>query len=206
MPLMFFQCYSQTFSPGTQFDVCFNVNLILCPFIGLCVCVSQAADLTRPVDKRLYRGTSPTCHDFNSTTAAPDRIYLVVGFSAGQVQLLDPIGKENSKLFNEEVCRFVSGLDFWCSYSFFEVFVGYQKFIQLTFAAQGLVLGMAFQIFLNTYLFSVSLFQNVLASFCYVKYLMVCFSRPFLSSLTAAAFACHFLSILLFINTRPKRQ
>lgn len=71
------------------------------------LCALQAADLTRPVDKRLYRGTSPTCHDFNSTTATSDRIYLVVGFSAGQVQLLDPIGKENSKLFNEEVCYLV---------------------------------------------------------------------------------------------------
>lgn len=101
---------SQTFSPGTQSDDCFKVNVIL-SLICFCICVLQAADLTRPVDKRLYRGTSPTCHDFNSTTATPDRIYLIVGFSAGQVQLLDPIGKENSKLFNEEVCKFVADLD-----------------------------------------------------------------------------------------------
>ncbi|KAH3853338.1 hypothetical protein DPMN_095860 [Dreissena polymorpha] len=38
-----------------------------------------------------------------------DGVQLLVGFTAGQVQLIDPIKKELSKLFNEEVlaCYFV---------------------------------------------------------------------------------------------------
>jgi len=55
------------------------------------------------LDKRVYRGTLPTCHDFNISTASVDRVLLVVGFSAGQIQLIDPISKELSRLYNEEV-------------------------------------------------------------------------------------------------------
>ena len=63
----------------------------------------QAADLTKPIDKRVYKGTFPTCHDFNEQTAEADCVMLLVGFTAGQVQLIDPIKKELSKLYNEEV-------------------------------------------------------------------------------------------------------
>ena len=63
----------------------------------------QAADLTKPIDKRIYKGTLPTCHDFNAATVSPDSVLLLVGFTAGQVQLIDPIKKEISKLYNEEV-------------------------------------------------------------------------------------------------------
>uniref|UniRef100_A0A3Q1DHG4 WD repeat-containing protein 20 n=1 Tax=Amphiprion ocellaris TaxID=80972 RepID=A0A3Q1DHG4_AMPOC len=62
----------------------------------------QAADLSKPIDKRIYKGTQPTCHDFNPLTATAESVSLLVGFSAGQVQLIDPIKKETSKLFNEE--------------------------------------------------------------------------------------------------------
>lgn len=65
--------------------------------------LTKVLDLTRPLDKRVYRGTLPTCHDFNITTASVDRVLLVVGFSAGQIQLIDPISKELSRLYNEEV-------------------------------------------------------------------------------------------------------
>ncbi|TKC44422.1 hypothetical protein EI555_012982, partial [Monodon monoceros] len=61
-----------------------------------------AADLSKPIDKRIYKGTQPTCHDFNHLTATAESVSLLVGFSAGQVQLIDPIKKETSKLFNEE--------------------------------------------------------------------------------------------------------
>jgi len=67
----------------------------------------QVLDLTRPLDKRVYRGTLPTCHDFNVKTASLDRVLLVIGFSAGQIQLIDPISKELSRLFNEEVGVFL---------------------------------------------------------------------------------------------------
>nr|XP_021148142.1 WD repeat-containing protein 20 [Columba livia] len=63
---------------------------------------SKAADLSKPIDKRIYKGTQPTCHDFNHLTATAESVSLLVGFSAGQVQLIDPIKKETSKLFNEE--------------------------------------------------------------------------------------------------------
>uniref|UniRef100_A0A287CU37 DM1 locus, WD repeat containing n=1 Tax=Ictidomys tridecemlineatus TaxID=43179 RepID=A0A287CU37_ICTTR len=59
-------------------------------------------DLNKPIDKRIYKGTQPTCHDFNQFTAATETISLLVGFSAGQVQYLDLIKKDTSKLFNEE--------------------------------------------------------------------------------------------------------
>ncbi|PZC81790.1 WD repeat-containing protein 20 isoform X1 [Helicoverpa armigera] len=62
----------------------------------------QAADLTKPVDKKMYKGTNPTCHDFNTITMTPESVSLVIGFSTGQIQLIDPIKKELSKLYNEE--------------------------------------------------------------------------------------------------------
>lgn len=69
----------------------------------MCLLSLQAADLSKPIDKRIYKGTQPTCHDFNPLTATAESVSLLVGFSAGQVQLIDPIKKETSKLFNEEV-------------------------------------------------------------------------------------------------------
>jgi len=64
--------------------------------------VRKAADLTKPIDKRIYKGTFPTCHDFGPVTEESEIVPLVVGFSGGQIQLVDPIRKELSKLFNEE--------------------------------------------------------------------------------------------------------
>ncbi|XP_024936925.1 uncharacterized protein LOC107274705 isoform X7 [Cephus cinctus] len=63
----------------------------------------QAVDLNKPVDKKLYKGTNPTCHNFNQTTATVESAPLLVGFSTGQIQLIDPIKKELSKLYNEEI-------------------------------------------------------------------------------------------------------
>lgn len=73
----------------------------------------QAADLTKPIDKRVYKGTFPTCHDFNEFSATPDSVMLLVGFTAGQVQLIDPITKELSKLYNEEVMVDLFNLSFY---------------------------------------------------------------------------------------------
>ena len=72
-------------------------------FFKLLLATLQAADLTKPLDKRLYKGTIPTCHDFNLLTRSSDSLELLIGFSAGQVQLLDPVRHEVNKLFNEEV-------------------------------------------------------------------------------------------------------
>ena len=73
-----------------------------CNTFNVCSCV-QAADLTKPIDKRVYKGTFPTCHDFSEMRATAESVMLLVGFTAGQVQLIDPIKKELSKLYNEEV-------------------------------------------------------------------------------------------------------
>ncbi|CAD5211721.1 unnamed protein product [Bursaphelenchus xylophilus] len=66
--------------------------------------LSGTLDWSKPLDKRIYKGTFPTCHDFNHETLSATRCHLVVGFSAGQIQLVDPFQKEypTSKLFNEE--------------------------------------------------------------------------------------------------------
>lgn len=74
-------------------------------------CCLQAVDLSKPIDKRIYKGTQPTCHDFNQYSATAESVALIVGFSAGQVQYLDPIKKETSKLFNEEVINLCLGFN-----------------------------------------------------------------------------------------------
>ncbi|XP_029426994.1 dystrophia myotonica WD repeat-containing protein isoform X1 [Rhinatrema bivittatum] len=80
--------------------VCFNLGREL--YFYSCQGTRRALDLNKPIDKRIYKGTQPTCHNFNQFNASPESISLLVGFSAGQVQYLDLIKKETSKLFNEE--------------------------------------------------------------------------------------------------------
>lgn len=83
--------------------VCFNLGRELHFYGGNGAAGSRRTlDLHKPIDKRIYKGTQPTCHDFNQFTAAADTISLLVGFSAGQVQYLDLVKKDTSKLFNEE--------------------------------------------------------------------------------------------------------
>ncbi|XP_050685170.1 WD repeat-containing protein 20 [Leptidea sinapis] len=80
--------------------ICFNHGKEL--YVYVYRGVKKAADLTKPVDKKMYKGTNPTCHDFNTITVTPESVSLVIGFSTGQIQLIDPIKKELSKLYNEE--------------------------------------------------------------------------------------------------------
>uniref|UniRef100_A0A3Q2DCD0 DM1 locus, WD repeat containing n=1 Tax=Cyprinodon variegatus TaxID=28743 RepID=A0A3Q2DCD0_CYPVA len=85
--------------------VCFNIGreLYFYTYTNIKKVRTQSAvDLSKPIDKRIYKGTQPTCHDFNQYSATAESVALIVGFSAGQVQYLDPIKKETSKLFNEE--------------------------------------------------------------------------------------------------------
>lgn len=51
----------------------------------------------------MYKGINPTCHDFNSVAITEDSLPLIVGFSTGLIQLIDPVRKDVSVLFNEEV-------------------------------------------------------------------------------------------------------
>ncbi|XP_052390494.1 WD repeat-containing protein 20 isoform X1 [Carassius gibelio] len=85
---------------GNGERICFNVGREL--YFYIYKGVRKAADLSKPVDKRMYKGTLPTCHDSNVLTATAESVSLLVGFSTGQVQLIDPIKKETSKLFNED--------------------------------------------------------------------------------------------------------
>lgn len=85
---------------GNGERICFNVGREL--YFYIYKGVRKAADLSKPIDKRIYKGTLPMCHDSNPLTATADSVSLLVGFSAGQVQLIDPIKKETSKLFNED--------------------------------------------------------------------------------------------------------
>ncbi|XP_055678496.1 WD repeat-containing protein 20 [Lutzomyia longipalpis] len=62
----------------------------------------QTADLSKPIDKKLYKGTNPSCHDFNSTNATSEGAPLLVGFTTGQIQLVQPGRREPGKLYNEE--------------------------------------------------------------------------------------------------------
>lgn len=87
---------------GCPDRICFNVGreLYVYHYRG----VRNAADLSKPIDKRIYKGTFPTCHDFNAETAEATSCSLLIGFSAGQIQLIDPFRKDAalSRLFNED--------------------------------------------------------------------------------------------------------
>nr|CAH0103017.1 unnamed protein product [Daphnia galeata] len=80
--------------------ICFNYGreLYFYTYKG----IKKPADLSKPVDKRIYKGTSPTCHDINKLTISSESVMLLVGFTGGQIQLVDPIRKEIGKLYNEE--------------------------------------------------------------------------------------------------------
>ncbi|CAH0400407.1 unnamed protein product [Chilo suppressalis] len=85
---------------GSDDRICFNHGKEL--YVYVYRGVKKAADLSKPVDKKMYKGTNPTCHDFNTVTMTAENVSLVIGFSTGQIQLIDPIKKELSKLYNEE--------------------------------------------------------------------------------------------------------
>lgn len=89
-------------SDGSSSDdrICFNHGKEL--YVYVYRGIKKAADLTKPVDKKMYKGTNPTCHDFNTVTMTSESVSLIIGFSTGQIQLIDPIKKELSKLYNEE--------------------------------------------------------------------------------------------------------
>ncbi|KAK6028555.1 WD domain, G-beta repeat protein [Ostertagia ostertagi] len=87
---------------ATADRICFNVGREL--YVYLYKGIHTAADLSKPIDKRVYKGTYPTCHHFNQETATSTNCSLIIGFSAGQIQLIDPFHKEYqaSRLYNEE--------------------------------------------------------------------------------------------------------
>ncbi|KAE9413480.1 hypothetical protein Angca_007830 [Angiostrongylus cantonensis] len=97
---------------ATADRICFNVGREL--YVYLYKGIHTAADLSKPIDKRVYKGTYPTCHHFNQETATSTSCSLIIGFSAGQIQLIDPLHKEYqvSRLYNEE--RFIDKTGVTC--------------------------------------------------------------------------------------------
>ena len=75
--------------------ICFNVGREL--FVYNYDGVRTGPDASNPIYKRSYKGSSPTCHDFNQTTATVGSLSLLVGFSHGQVQLIDLNGYEDQE-------------------------------------------------------------------------------------------------------------
>ncbi|CAI2353464.1 unnamed protein product [Caenorhabditis sp. 36 PRJEB53466] len=94
--------------------ICFNVGkeLYVYSYRGTCT----QTDLSRPIDKRVYKGTSPTFHAFNQETADPRSCQLIIGFSLGQLQIIDPLEKTTaspvSRLYNED--RFIDKTSVTC--------------------------------------------------------------------------------------------
>ncbi|XP_059072117.1 uncharacterized protein LOC131872738 [Cryptomeria japonica] len=78
--------------------ICFNVGREL--FVYNYDGVRTGPDASNPIYKRSYKGSSPTCHDFNQATATSASIPLLVGFSHGQLQLIDLNGSED-----QEACK-----------------------------------------------------------------------------------------------------
>jgi len=70
-----------------RMKICFNVGKEL--FVYNYDGVRTGPDASNPIYKRCYKGSSPTCHAFNETTAAKGSISLLVGFAHGQVRLID---------------------------------------------------------------------------------------------------------------------
>ncbi|XP_075148133.1 WD repeat-containing protein 20 homolog [Haematobia irritans] len=82
--------------------ICFNFGreLYVYAFRG----VKKGAELSKPIDRKFYKGTNPSCHDFNASTATPTGAPLLVGFTTGQIQLVSPQPgpREYRKLYNED--------------------------------------------------------------------------------------------------------
>lgn len=83
--------------------LCFNTGLEL--FVYNYDGIRNGPDLGGPLLKRIYKGRIPICHEFNQATATTSSIRLLVGFSTGQIQLIDFSSggcenEENSKEFN----------------------------------------------------------------------------------------------------------
>lgn len=65
--------------------------------------VGKAPDLKHYVDKRVYKTpTIPVCHDFNQMTRSNTHLDLIIGFSTGPLQLLNPLERQAVSSYNED--------------------------------------------------------------------------------------------------------
>nr|CAB3267688.1 WD repeat-containing protein 20 [Phallusia mammillata] len=54
------------------------------------------------LDKRTYKGVQPTCHHINKFSASNETVKVAVGFTAGQVQVIDVKTKQSLQIMNED--------------------------------------------------------------------------------------------------------
>lgn len=85
--------------------ICFNVGREL--FVYNYDGVRRGPDASNPIYKRSYKNSLPTCHDFNQTTATSQSISLIVGFSHGQVQLIDLHGRPDQEHVSFNIDRLI---------------------------------------------------------------------------------------------------
>nr|XP_027203124.1 WD repeat-containing protein 20-like [Dermatophagoides pteronyssinus] len=78
-----------------QERICFNSERELFVF-GF-----QPPEPAELIDRKTYKATSPTCHDF-CTYIEPPISLLLIGFSLGQIQMIDFYRTEISKFYNQE--------------------------------------------------------------------------------------------------------
>jgi WD40 repeat protein len=86
---------------GTKEWITFNSakEFYFYPFHGM----RKFPDLTKPADKRTYRApTVPVCHDFNLMTRSTERLDLIIGFSTGPLQHVNPITRRSLCAFNDD--------------------------------------------------------------------------------------------------------
>ena len=79
-------------------------------FLYTLTCTHEQTQTNQPldfIDKRTYRGVAPTCHDINQYSSSHHSVRVAVGFTAGQVQIIDVRTKQSLNIMNEDVSTFV---------------------------------------------------------------------------------------------------
>lgn len=57
--------------------ICFNHGREL--YVYVYKGIKKAADLNKPLEKKMYKGTNPTCHDFSEASANGESVNLLIG-------------------------------------------------------------------------------------------------------------------------------
>jgi len=85
---------------GEEDCICLTIGREL--FYFLHKAIQQENQQLDFIDKRTYRGVAPTCHDINQHTASGKSVRVAVGFTAGQVQIIDVKAKSSLHIMNED--------------------------------------------------------------------------------------------------------
>jgi len=85
---------------GEEDCICLTIGREL--FYFLHKAIQQENQQLDFIDKRTYRGVAPTCHDINQHSATGKSVRVAVGFTAGQVQIIDVKTKSSLHIMNED--------------------------------------------------------------------------------------------------------